>query len=52
MLEFNYIQDLFVCLGKLAVTKTGSQDWGGLFSFYDKNRDNLLDKNELKGMIV
>lgn len=43
--------DLHECLSKLAVEKTGTLDWAGLFSFYDKNRDNLLDKNELKGMV-
>lgn len=51
-LEFNYMHDLFTSLSKLVVERTGSYDWGGLFSFYDKNHDNLLDKNELRGMIV
>ncbi|TNV74030.1 hypothetical protein FGO68_gene14997 [Halteria grandinella] len=51
-LEFNYMHDVFTCLGHLAIERTGSYDWGGLFFFYDKNHDNLLDKNELKGMII
>jgi Ca2+-binding EF-hand superfamily protein len=51
-LEFNYMHDLFQCLGNLAIERTGSYDWGGLFSFYDKNHDNLLDKNELRGMVI
>jgi hypothetical protein len=50
-LEFNYIHDLFQCLSDLCIERTGSYDWGGLFSFYDKNHDNLLDKNELRGMV-
>jgi len=34
------------------VQKTGTYDWAGLFTFYDKNLDNLMDKNELRQMIV
>jgi Ca2+-binding EF-hand superfamily protein len=26
-------------------------DWSGLFTLYDKNHDNLLDKNELKTLV-
>jgi hypothetical protein len=51
-LEFNYIHDLFHNLNVLAVRRTGTYDWGGLYTFYDKNIDNLLDKNELREMIV
>jgi Ca2+-binding EF-hand superfamily protein len=39
-------------LNKLAVTKTGNYDWGGLYSMYDKNLDNLMDKNELREMVI
>jgi hypothetical protein len=47
-LEFNYMLDLYKHLGELAVSRTGSYDWGSLFTLYDKNLDNLLDKNELR----
>ena len=47
-LEFNYMHDLFQYLNTLAVKKTGTYDWGSLFTSYDKNMDNLLDKNELR----
>ena len=50
-LEFNYIQDLFTQLHSLAIEKTGNLDWAGLFSIFDHNHDNLLDKNELRAMI-
>lgn len=51
-LEFNYMHELFTHLQKLALARTGSLDWGGLFSHYDKNRDNLFDKNELREMML
>ena len=51
-LEFNYMHELFQHLNGLAVKRTGTYDWAGLFTFYDKNLDNLLDKNELRNMIV
>jgi hypothetical protein len=51
-LEFNYMHDLFHQLNSLAVKRTGTYDWGSLFTFYDKNLDNLLDKNELRQMIL
>ncbi len=39
-------------MNDLAIKCTGTYDWSGLFTFYDKNVDNLLDKNELRQMIV
>ena len=51
-LEFNYMHDLFNHLNFLAVKRTGTYDWGGLYTFDDKKMDYLLDKNELRQMIV
>ncbi len=51
-LEFNYIHELFQLLSDLVIKKTGTYDWGSLFSLYDKNKDNLLDKNELKELVI
>ena len=52
-LEFNYMLDIYHSLKKLVVEKTGSpDDYASLFSVYDQNHDNLLDKNELREMIL
>lgn len=31
--------------------KTGTYNWAGIFTEYDVNKDNLLDKIELKKMM-
>lgn len=46
--EFNYILDIFHHVQEVTLTKMGTYDYAGLFSMYDKNLDNLLDKNELR----
>jgi Ca2+-binding EF-hand superfamily protein len=52
-LEFNYMLELFTSLKSLVLEKTGNpSDYAGLFSLFDQNHDNLLDKNELRDMIV
>ncbi len=50
--EFNYIQDIFKHVEELALTKLGTYDYAGLFTMYDKNLDNLLDKNELRQLLI
>jgi len=35
----------------LLVEKTGSFNWISLFTYYDKTKDNLLDKQEIKAML-
>jgi hypothetical protein len=50
--EFNYILDIFQHVQTLALTKLGTYDYAGLFTMYDKNLDNLLDKNELRQLII
>ena len=50
--EFNYILDVFHHVQDLAVAKLGIYDYAGLFSLYDKNLDNLLDKNELRQLLI
>lgn len=47
--EFNYIHELFTKMSDLVLSKTGN--WASLFTMYDKNKDNLLDKLELKDLI-
>jgi hypothetical protein len=34
-------------MSELALVRLGAYDWVGLFALYDRNKDNLLDKNEL-----
>ena len=51
-LEYNYMHELFTKMNTLAVEKTGSYDWASLFSLFDKNKDNLLDKNELRELVL
>ena len=41
------MQDIYTEL----VSKVSGGDWGALFSKYDKDHDNLLDKNELRELI-
>ena len=50
--EFNYILDVFNHIQELVLDKMGTFDYAGLFSFYDKNLDNLLDKNELRQLLI
>ena len=42
------MHDLFTRMNDLAIKKTGGFFWQELFNIYDKNKDNLLDKIELK----
>jgi Ca2+-binding EF-hand superfamily protein len=43
------MHDFFTRLDtKILVQKTGSFNWASLFTQYDTNKDNLLEKEELK----
>ena len=47
--EFNYVHELFSRISdKLIIEKTGGYNWVSLFTLYDENKNNLLDKPELK----
>lgn len=50
--EFNYIHEFFYRLNDLVVEKTGGFNWAKLFTVYDKNNNNLLEKTELKEMLI
>lgn len=50
--EFNYMHDLYTNINeKLLMQKTGGYNWASLFTQYDSNKDNLLDKTELKNLM-
>ena len=38
-------------MNDLVIAKTGGFNWAGLFTLYDANKDNLLDKTELKQLV-
>ena len=44
--------DVFSNLSQLLIKKATNYDWLELFSVYDKNKDGLLDKIELKQMLA
>eukprot|EP00347_Sterkiella_histriomuscorum_P022899 403336739 len=50
--EFNYMHEVFTNLNDLLVKKTVSYDWGKLFDCYNKDGKNLLEKIELKEMLI
>jgi len=45
--EFNYMHELFWKLQNELMVQKGV-NWAGLFSMFDVNKDNLMDKTELK----
>lgn len=46
------MHEVFTKLSTLVIEKTENYNWEALFNSYDKNSDALLDKIELKGMLI
>jgi len=46
------MNDIFTNLNSLLIKTTTNYDWRELFNAYDKNKDGLLDKIELKQMLL
>lgn len=46
------MHELFIKFSSLVIEKTENYNWEALFNLYDKNSDALLDKIELKGMLI